>query len=109
MPASEDTPQERIVASVINESGLRYIDQYSIGKYFADFWIAEIKMVVEADGIYGHYRNADRIRDAFLLENGVDFVVHIKSQSKKGIEEEFWQVLKELEEGVLRRSPGSKE
>jgi very-short-patch-repair endonuclease len=109
MPASEDTPQERLVARVLNDTGLRYIDQHPIDRFFVDFWIPEINTVVEADGIYGHFRKRDRMRDTILIESGVARIWHVKSQTLKGIEEEIWQALKALETEEQRESPESSE
>ena len=47
--------------------------------YTADFYIPEIQMVIEADGIYGHLKKRDVKRDADIMRiYGVENILHIK-------------------------------
>ena len=46
------TVQENIIAECLSELGMRYTQQYPILNYLADFWISELNLVVEADGVY---------------------------------------------------------
>lgn len=59
--------------------GIRFSRQEPIGKYTVDFYVEDLKIAIEADGIYGHNIKADRIRDAELKELGVFQIWHIKS------------------------------
>ena len=104
MPASYDTPQEQKVAASLTESGLRWMDQYQIDRFVVDFWVPELNLVVEADGVYGHLRKRDKWRDDILRENGVEYIFHIKSQTKSGIEEEFCLALETLQTEEIRKS-----
>tara|TARA_R110000824_G_scaffold223161_2_gene410950 strand:- start:584 stop:874 length:291 start_codon:yes stop_codon:yes gene_type:complete len=79
------TPQEVKIASYLSELGLRWESQRQVGKYFVDFWIAEIGTVIEADGVYGHFSKKDKERDSFLLDSGVDHVLHIRSENSHEI------------------------
>ena len=79
------TPQETKIADYLSELGLRWESQRQIGKYFVDFWIAEIGTVIEADGVYGHFTKKDKERNEFLLDSGVDYVLHITTENAKEI------------------------
>ena len=46
------TKQENVIAEVLSEIGLRYDQQVPISGYIADFFVPELGMVIEADGIY---------------------------------------------------------
>ena len=99
MPHKDYTDQENKVAEILDKFGLRYEQQYQIETYSTDFYVPEIFAVIEADGIYGHLRKADRKRDQILLDSDeVRYVIHIKAQTKSGIEDEIWQALEELQQ-----------
>ena len=99
MRRKEDTHQERIVAGCLIDLGVRYADQYEFDPYTVDFYIRDFKMVIEADGVYGHFKKRDRKRDADLLEyDEVEHVVHIKETTKTKIKEAIWQALRKLDE-----------
>jgi very-short-patch-repair endonuclease len=54
--------------------GLKIRRQHPIGKYIVDFYCHELKLVIELDGsIHNleHVRKKDKIRDAFLKEQGL--------------------------------------
>ena len=91
------TEQEKIVQKCLDETGLRYDNQVEFDKYTVDFYIDELKMVVEADGVYGHLQKRDRLRDEKLYSLGIEHVVHIKSKTHKGVYNEIWQALDKLE------------
>ena len=79
--------------------GFRFTEQFEILKYTVDFWIPELNMVIEADGIVGHLRKADARRDAALLESEdpiVDYVIHIAKVTTEDIMEELCQVFDKL-------------
>lgn len=91
------TKQENIIAECLSEMGLRFEQQTNFGSYQVDFWIPEIKLVVEADGVYGHLKKRDFRRDTFLLEEPeIDNIFHIKVQTKIDIQEELWRALSRL-------------
>ena len=50
------TKQENLIAEELSEMGMRYDQQVPMGKYTLDFWVPEIGLVIEADGVDGHYR-----------------------------------------------------
>lgn len=82
---TEMTPQETKIANYLSSLGLRWESQRQIGKYFVDFWIAEIGTVIEADGVYGHFAKKDKERNEFLLESGVEYILHITTENAKEI------------------------
>ena len=89
------TVQENIIATCLSELGMRYTQQYPILKYLADFWVPELKLVIEADGVYGHLKKRDEYRDSQLLnKTPIEKVVHIKENTKNKIKEKLCQVLK---------------
>ena len=51
LPPKEYTKQENIIAECLDEFGMRYSQQTSFPPYIVDFYVSEIKMVVEADGV----------------------------------------------------------
>jgi len=92
------TEQEKVVQKCLDVTGLRYDNQVEFGKYTVDFFIAELDMVIEADGVYGHLKKRDRIRDSDLHKLGVKHIVHITNTTQKGIAKEIWQALDKLEQ-----------
>ena len=92
------TKHQNIIAELLSEFGLRYDQQVEFGKYTVDFHIKEIGMIVEADGIYGHLRKRDVKRDITLHTfPGVEYIVHIKENSKQGIKDVLWLALNNLQ------------
>ena len=92
-PPSDYTQQEKNIAEVLSEFGLRYKEQEEIGKYRVDFLIPEIDTVIEADGIYGHLKKADKKRDEELEILGVKRIIHISSVSKIQVKHELMDSL----------------
>lgn len=94
MTPRDFTPQEELVAECLDEMGLRYLQQVEIGKYTVDF-LLENNIVLEADGVFGHYRKSDRERDSELLNcDDILSVVHITEQEKEGIKNQIMEALK---------------
>lgn len=88
------TEQEKVIAAILSEFGIRYHQQYIIEVYTVDFFVPELNnLVIEADGKWGHLRKHDRERDNDLLESGVSQVIHIKEQTKERIKQEFLEKL----------------
>ena len=104
------TKQEIIIANVLSDMGLRYDTQVPMSNYIADFFISELGMIIEADGIYGHLRKRDVRRDADLMRiYGVKNILHIKENSKVGVQDTLWQALNKLAEEPLPQKPESEE
>ena len=91
------TEQENIIAEYLSEFGLRYEQQHKFWPYTADFYISELKLVIEADGKYGHLRKNDTKRDGGLLKlEEIEHVIHIRERTKEKIKEILWQELNKL-------------
>ena len=91
------TLQENLIAECLSEFGLRYEQQYKFWPYTTDFYISELKMVIEADGIHGHLRKNDIKRDKGLLKlEEIEYVIHIREMTKEKIKEILWQGLNKL-------------
>tara|TARA_Y100000310_G_scaffold341182_1_gene439528 strand:+ start:16889 stop:17191 length:303 start_codon:yes stop_codon:yes gene_type:complete len=81
------TTQEQLFAKVLDKFGIRYEQQVVFNQYTVDFFVSELNAVIEADGVFGHLRKADRQRDQALLEfSDVDYVFHISEKTEKEIE-----------------------
>jgi very-short-patch-repair endonuclease len=55
------------------KSGLKFRRQHPVGPYIVDFYCREASLVVEVDGeahSRGDRPERDKLRDAFLIENG---------------------------------------
>ena len=87
------TPQENLIAKVLDETGLRYARQVPIGNYTVDFLITEMDVIIEADGPFGHFAKRDALRDEYLKEAGYE-IVHVKEKTYKDIKAKIWQELK---------------
>jgi very-short-patch-repair endonuclease len=91
------TDQENIIASYLSEWGIRCETQAPFPPYTVDFYIPELSMVIEADGVYGHLGKRDRIRDRKLIETGdIQIVLHCKETTKGKIKEFLWRELNKL-------------
>ena len=99
LPPKDHTPQEQIIAGILNEFGIRYDQGNYFMKYVVDFWIPEIGMVIEADGFYGHFKKRDVQRDMILMKHPkIEHILHIKDKTYKEIKETVWRALNKLEE-----------
>ena len=86
------TKQENIIADYLSEWGIRYETQAPFPPYTVDFYIPELSMVIEADGVYGHLGKRDRIRDGKLIQTGdIQIVLHCKKTTKGQIKEFLWR------------------
>lgn len=93
------TKQEKIIADCLSKLGLRFTEQFNVLNYTVDFWVPELSMVIEADGMMGHLRKADAKRDKALMNNtevDVHYILHIIGTSPVSIMEEICQELDKL-------------
>ena len=98
LPPKDHTPQETIIAQILDEFGLRYEQQYTVSKYTLDFYIPEIEMGIEADGIYGHFRKRDVKRDfEIMMYPTIKSILRIDGTIYSEIKETLWQALNKLE------------
>ena len=85
------TEQEIIISNVLSELKLRYEIQVPIGQYIVDFLIMP-DIVLEADGIFGHFRKATKKRDGELLDLGIQKVFHIREQKIDDIRQKLKEI-----------------
>lgn len=106
LPPKDYTPQEQIIAQVLDEFGLRYEQQYPTSTYTLDFYIAELSMVIEADGIYGHFRKRDKKRDLALVQYPhIEHILHIEDTIYPEVKETLWQALNKLKYSDQNENP----
>jgi len=80
------TTQENAIAECLSDFGLRYEQQADFPPYKPDFYIPEIKMIIEADGKYGHLRRRDVKRDIALSKHtDVEYILHVRAFTKQRI------------------------
>ena len=97
--------REGITQKLIQQSGpwYTYRNEKVMGmnfflRYTVDYWISELGMVIEADGVYGHLQKRDVKRDMDLMTLPmIKHVLHIKDVSYKDVKETIWQALNKLE------------
>ena len=98
LPPKDYTPQESIIAHILDEFGLRYEQQYTVSKYTLDFYLPEIEMGIEADGIYGHFRKRDMKRDfEIMMYPTIKSILSIEGTIYSEIKETIWQALNKLD------------
>jgi len=92
------TKIEEVVAKSLTSLGVDFVEQYKIGKYFADFMLPHHNIVIEADGNYWHDKK-ERIgkperRDLFLASQGYR-VYHLGQDAILGykLEQELSKIL----------------
>ena len=67
------TPAERTLWHHLRDRrlcGLKFRRQAPLGPYIADFYCAERRLIVEADG-FGHGGRNDAVRDAWFARRGI--------------------------------------
>jgi very-short-patch-repair endonuclease len=98
LPYRNHTPQEKLVRRVLEENGLLYQYQIDIGQYTVDFYLPELQVIVEADGVFGHLKKRDKQRDYMLAAMGYQRVWHLKETTISGLRNEFNILMKGAEE-----------
>ena len=94
LPPKDYTHQENLIAAELSRLGLRYDQQVEVSPYTVDFFIPELGMIIEADGIYGHLQKRDIKRDADLMRiYGIENILHIKDSTKEGVRDILCQAL----------------
>ena len=94
LPPKDYTQQENLIAAELSRLGLRYDQQVEVYPYTVDFFVPELGMIIEADGIYGHLQKRDTKRDADLMRvYGIENILHIKDSTKEGVKDILCQAL----------------
>ena len=97
LPPRDYTDQENLIARCLDEFGLRYEQQAYYHPYIVDFHVPELKMVIEADGAYGHLGKRDRKRDKDLESiEDIEYIIHIKEKTLEKIKDILWLELTKL-------------
>ena len=81
LPPKDYTAQENLIAKCLSNFGVRYDQQYEFFPYTVDFFLPELDMIIEADGIHGHLNKRDSKRDFALkttYSSQEKHVIHIK-------------------------------
>ena len=89
LPYRNHTPQEKLVRRILEENGLLYQYQMDIGQYTVDFYLPELQVIVEADGVFGHLQRRDKKRDLNLASMGYHTVWHLKETTISELRNEF--------------------
>ena len=75
-----------------------YQYQMDIGQYTVDFYLPELEVIVEADGVFGHLKKRDKQRDSMLATMGYQKVWHLKETTISGLRDEFDTLMKSAKE-----------
>lgn len=71
------TELEKEVISFLDKIGVKYETQKRIGRYVADIYVPEKRLVIEVDGLFPHreerWRNQEKA--LFFIEQGVDHLI----------------------------------
>ena len=93
MTESEQTLWNRLSNKKL--SGLRFRRQHPIGRYIADFYNHENRLVIELDGeIHNKQREYDYNRDKFLKASGYKVIRFTNKDINTNIEEVVRTILK---------------
>ncbi|MBP6856666.1 MAG: endonuclease domain-containing protein [Candidatus Pacebacteria bacterium] len=97
------TPQELIMWSRIKNSkiGYKLRRQHSIGRYIADFYCSEKRVVVEIDGVQHFDKEAmehDRVRSEFFQSQGISVVRFTNAEINTNLESVLENIRRVLEE-----------
>ena len=88
-------PEKKLWLKLKNKQidGLRFRRQHPIGRYIADFYCHELKLVIELDGaIHDDRKEYDENRDAFLKAGGYSLLRF----SNNSIEDSIDDVVKKI-------------
>ena len=102
---TSDTNIEKAIKYVLETNQIRYIPQYKIGPYFADFYLPDFKLVVECDGDYWHKKprvvRHGMKRDIFIKSRGYKIVHLLGSDILRGPSEALRKSLQNLRQGEM--------
>ena len=98
------TPAEELVWRLLRNrqlNGFKFRRQHQFGKYIADFYCHEARLVIECDGLV-HDGNAqwhhDQGRDAYMIGQGLRVLRFTNEQILKDVGQVLEQILKYLPE-----------
>lgn len=84
-----ETPVEAVVRQMLEFSGFKFFAEFPIDKYFFDFAIPKLRMLIEVDGAGYHRRNYQKNRDRRKNKIAKDeqwHLIRIRPSSRMGNE-----------------------
>ena len=87
---------ERNMKCILESKGLRFVHQYSIGRYFIDFVLPKYKLAIEVDGLYWHQdKEKDLKRQRYIERKGWTVIRFDENQMKniQNVKDELNRVL----------------
>lgn len=82
-----ETSIEALVRKALEKKGINFKQEERIGKYYADFLISDLKLIIECDGEYWHRssfaKNRDLRKDKFLMVNGYEIYRFTEKEIKE--------------------------
>ena len=101
---SEQTPAEEVLWNLLRRRqllGFKFRRQHQFGKYIADFYCHEAKLVIECDGS-AHNSNErwhhDQDRDAYMISQGLRVLRFMNQQIAGNTEEVLLEISRYLPE-----------
>lgn len=106
----KQTETEKIVWSKLRAKkffGIKFFRQYGIGKYIADFYCPEFKIVIEIDGSQHfqdkNYEN-DKIREEYMFSLGIKTIRFSNIEIKENINGVLEHVKNIIDEIIINKS-----
>ena len=82
------------IANIVDTPGKICAQTFDVS---SDFFVPELGLIIEADGVYGHLSKRDTYRDSEIMRVfGIENILHIKDTTKQGIKDTLWQALNNL-------------
>lgn len=98
---NQTEPEKKLWQYLRNKKldGYKFFRQYGIGEYIADFYSAELKLVIEIDG-ESHFTDEgieyDKIRSDFLNSIGIEVLRFTNEEVMNNIEGVIYKITKEV-------------
>lgn len=88
---------EEKMRGILTRFKIEFVQEYKIGRYYADFFISKLNLIVECDGEYWHLskigRDRDRRKDKYLCGLGYKVVRFTGSEIKENSERDLLNVI----------------
>lgn len=82
---------EIIIASLLDELGIRYEQQKPMAKFLCDFYLPDYKLVIECDGTYWHssekQKEKDRRKNSWLRSHNINVLRLTEEQIRNRLDE----------------------
>jgi very-short-patch-repair endonuclease len=94
MKSRLETMPERRMRELLESLGVKFNQEYRIGRFYIDFYLPDRKLAIEIDGDYWHAKPEVKARDmrkeAFLNNKGIG-VVRVRESEKPQVIIERWE------------------